>query len=111
MPNWCEGNLRIRGTKENIKNFLKKEIVYVVPDKDEFDNYIEKTPNFEESKYSLTIYDQNAKDCYYIRNTRRNFFFTNEIEVCWPDEEDDGEMIVVIRDYNVAWSFKDQGWS
>jgi len=25
MPNWCAGTLRIRGTMENIKNFIKDE--------------------------------------------------------------------------------------
>ncbi len=111
MPNWCEGNLRIRGTKKNIENFLKNEIVYVVQDKNEFGNYIEKTPNFEEVEHYLTIYDYNAHDAYYIRNTRRNFFFTNQIEIYWPDEEDNGETIIVLDNYNVAWSFKEQGWA
>lgn len=109
MPNWIEGNLRIRGTRKNIENFLKNEIVYVTHEKDNFDNYIEKKPNYEQESYYTTIYHPDARDCYYIRNTRRNFLFTNQIEICWPDEED-ADIVIVLKDYNVAWSFKDQGW-
>ena len=73
MPNWCEGNLRIRGTKENIKNFLENEIVIIKPEED-FGSYIEVKPKMEESEYLLTIYypiyQNKPYGDYYIKNTK-----------------------------------------
>lgn len=111
MPNWCEGNMRIRGTKENIKKFLENEIVVIKPGED-FGSYIEVKPKMEESEYLLTIYypiyQNKPYGDYYIRNTKRNFIFSPEIQIVWPEEED--ETIVLIDHFSAAWSFKDQGW-
>ena len=29
MPNWCAGTLKVRGTKENVTNFITKGIIAV----------------------------------------------------------------------------------
>lgn len=112
MPNWCEGNVRLRGTKENIKKFIENEIVYTVLDRDskEF-AYKEVKPNIEHTDWEtfLTPPDSDCHD-FYIRGTHRNFFFVSQLEICWPDAEPDEEIIICINDFNSAWSLKEQGW-
>ena len=107
MANWCEGSLRIRGKKENIENFLKNEIVYTVYENNEL---VEKPATVEEHKNSMLITQDGKDDSFYIRGTYRNFFFTYQIEVYWPEHEEDEEIVINIDDFNVAWSFKEQGW-
>ena len=109
MANWCEGNMRLRGTKENIKKFLDNEIVYITGG---FDNYVENKPEKEETEYEyLLSLPAGSYESFYIRNTYRNFFFTNQIEICWPDAEPDEEIVVCIDDFNSAWSLKEEGWA
>lgn len=112
MPNWCEGNLRIRGTRENITKFLKNEIVVIKPGED-FGSYIEKKPKIREFEDSLIIsypgYQEGRYGDFYIRNTKRNFiYWPNEIGIIWPEDKD--EIIAIIDHFRAAWSFKDQGW-
>lgn len=109
MPNWCEGNIRFRGTKENIKKFIENEIVYVVLRGEETQ---EVKPTKEENKYELILYPPKGemRDSFYFRNTRRNFIFSGSIEICWPDAEPDEEIVVCIDDFNSAWSLKEEGW-
>lgn len=110
MPNWCEGNIRFRGTKENIKKFIENEIVYVVLHGEETQ---EVKPTKEENKYELILYPPKGemRDSFYFRNTHRNFIFSGTIEVCWPDEEEDKEIVVIIDNFNSAWGFNDKGWA
>ena len=109
MANWCEGNMRLRGTKENIKKFLDNEIVYVSGG---YHDTTENKPEKEETEYSYTLrLPAEAYESFYVRNTYRNFFFTNQIEIYWPDTEPDKEVVVCIDDFNSAWSLKEQGWA
>lgn len=112
MPNWCEGNLRIRGTKENIKKFLENEIV-VIKKGEDFGSYIEEKPEIVESEDAYVIsypgYQEKRYGDFYIRNTKQNFIhWPDEIGILWPEDED--ETIVFIKNFRAAWSFKDQGW-
>lgn len=108
MPNWCEGNVRLRGTKENIKNFLDNEIVYV---KRVGEEYKEFKPFKEETESEYTLSLPNEAFSFYVRNTMRNFFFTNMIQFYWFDTEEYEEGIVVLENFNSAWSLKEQGWA
>ena len=109
MPNWVEGNIRIRGTKTNIEDFLKNEIVYIATEHNACINCKEKKPIFEKDYHGITIYHPDAIDSFYVRNTIRNFFFANQVEVSWLSEEKD-EAIAYIDHFNAAWSFKETGW-
>ena len=107
MANWCEGNIRFRGTKENIKKFLENEIVYVTYDGEE------KKPVIDDGEYEMMISlpPGETKDSFYFRNTYRNFIFSYTVEVCWPDDDDNEDIIVIIDDFNSAWGLRDQGWA
>lgn len=102
MPNWCEGNLRIRGKKNNIRNFLKNEIVCT--------NYEEdaKTPEIEEDDEYLVLHS--TTNDFYINDTYRNFIFTNQIEAYFGDYEDDEDCIINIDYFNSAWALRSDGW-
>ena len=103
MPNWCEGSLRIRGKKYNIRNFLKNEIVCT--------NYEEnaKKPEIEESDEYLVL--RSTTNDFYIKNTYRNFIFTNQIEACFDNYEDDEDCIINIDCFNSAWALRSDGWA
>lgn len=110
MANWCEGNIRFRGTKENIKKFIENEIVYVVLRENDTE---EVKPQIEESEYEIVLYppEGEMRDSFYFRNTWRNFIFAGSVEIYWPDAEEDEEIVVVLDDFNSAWGFHEQGWA
>ena len=102
MPNWCEGSLRIRGNKDDIRNFVKNEIVC--------SDYNEtKKPEIEESENYIVLRHP-TRDCFYINDTYRNFFFTNQIEVDFDNYDEDEDCIVNIDSFNSAWALRSDGW-
>ena len=116
MPNWCEGNIKIRGKKKNIKEFVENEIVCFVfsnTEKDEngFGKYIEVKPKIDRDKWETTLcYPSDKCHDFYIKNTHRNFFFTSMINIYWHGAEDEDEITICIDDFNSAWNLKEQGW-
>ena len=104
MPNWCEGSLRIRGKKDDIKNFLKNELICT----DYNETRLE--PEIEEDKYGDLVIRHPTRDCFYINNTYRNFIFSNQVEACFNDEEDEDE-IINIDCFNSAWALRSDGWA
>lgn len=109
MPNWCEGNLRLRGTKKNIKDFIENEIVYNVFVGDDCQ---ELKPTVDETEHEMLLTPPQGymRDDFYIKGTHRNFIFSGSIEICWPEADEDEEIIVIIDDFNSAWGFNKQGW-
>ena len=104
MPNWCEGNIRFRGKREDVKRFLMNEIVEVTFSHD--DGTIESTPNIEDRGFELLITKAKEHSWFYINTTHRNFFETDVIEIWLDDEpEDHKETIVCVGDFRAAWSF------
>lgn len=80
MPNWCEGSLKVRGTKASLKTFILGE---------------------EREKLSLNEYgDIYSEETCWIENTRRGF--VEGVEVYLSDHEDD-EILVVVFDSKFAW--------
>lgn len=108
MPNWCEGNIRFRGKQKDIKRFLMNEIVYCM-----YGNYeiVEQKPIIEDKDYMILI-QKPEHSWFYIKDTRRNFFETDMLEI-WIEEDDpEKETIICIDDYRVAWSFeKCEAWN
>lgn len=102
MPNWCEGNIRFRGKKENIKQFLINEIVCC---RSENHETVEEKPIINENGELLTITKPEAHSWFYIKGTRRNFLDDDMLEVWLEEEDPDKEMIVCIDNFKAAWSF------
>lgn len=89
MPNWCEGALKVRGTKENMKRFVLEGLhpVGFIGEKHE--------------KLSLNEYgDIDSNETCWIENTRRGF--VEGVEVYFSEYEDD-EIFVAIFDSKFAW--------
>ena len=102
MPNWCKGNLKIRGKKENIIRFLKEGTSLL----DGFWEPKEIEPEIEINDYDeieiKNINKEKGIDCLYIKGTRRNFVDSveNEIYIHNVDEE---EQIICLEKFKAAW--------
>ncbi|HFR4148449.1 hypothetical protein ACPCZP_05385 [Bacillus bombysepticus] len=86
MPNWCEGTLKVRGTKEDVKKFLL-EALNPIPGGLLGQIPVEK--EVEEDEWELII---RAKDGFHIKGTRRNFIENN---ICFEfaEEETNSEVL------------------
>ena len=103
MPNWCDGNIRFRGKQENIRRFLRNEIVCCRMKDHET---VEEKAVVEDKSYCMIITKPADSSWFYIKGTRRNFFECEAIEIWFEeDESSDKETIVCIDNYRVAWSF------
>ena len=100
MPNWCEGNIRFRGKRENIINLLLNELEFCGNEKAKV------IYNDEDSEiYTEDI--KNSLDDWYINGTNR--CFVNGFHT-YLDEETEKDINVCIDGFRAAWSIKDQGF-
>ena len=93
MPNWCVGELKIRGKTKNIKKFLLEGLKEPAM----YGNY---SP-CKENEWGIY-----GKGCHYIEGTRRGFIYDIEYE---PLSEDDEETIALINDVEFAWQIDAEG--
>lgn len=102
MPNWCKGNLKIRGKKENIIKFLEEGTSLLdglwepkeIEPKIEINDCDEITiKNLDKTK---------GIDCLYIKGTRRNFIDPVENEI-YVYDEDEEEQIICLENFKAAW--------
>lgn len=102
MPNWCKGNLKIRGKKENIIKFLEEGTSLL-------DGLWE--PKEIEPKIEINDCDEitiknldrtKGIDCLYIKGTRRNFIDPVENEI-YVYDEDEEEQIICLKNFKAAW--------
>lgn len=124
MPNWCYGNIRFKGTKDDIRNFIKNEILDIIDitpsisnsttSHAEWDDYecpipTQMTPIIEEYGDIISIeHHQNARRNFYIRGTYRCFIDSNFLEINLELAETPLEEIIVCIDgFKAAWSFND----
>lgn len=100
MPNWCKGNLKIRGKKENILNFFKEGTSLL-------EGFWE--PKEIKPEVKINMYDEieiqninDDRDCLYIKDTRRHFIdpIENEIFIDCADEE---ESVICLENFKAAW--------
>ena len=77
MPNWCEGILKIRGTKENIKNFCENGLL---------GDGEKKTATITINDYDFIL--NNSASYLWIEGTRRHFIEINGTYTgnCFYDE-------------------------
>ncbi len=110
MPNWCKGNIRFRGTYENIKRFLMNEIVAC---KNENYEVVEEKPIINEDECCLILSLPTEHHWFYFKNTRRHFIDGDEPVEIWMDKDDEigGQLVVCIDRFKAAWSFQhDSAW-
>ena len=92
MANWICGDLKVRGTKENIKKFLIEGLIStgskIRPEIIRDDTW----------KFSI----RSNTDSFYIKDTRRSFIEKEEIHTYINDWEDDEERVIVLE-YKSAW--------
>ncbi|MCY9527024.1 hypothetical protein M5W68_18405 [Paenibacillus larvae] len=91
MPNWCVGTLKVRGDKENIRNFLRGAFVCPVS------MFSTEKPTIEEQEGLISVTAPGLCHHFYIKGSRRNFINSNSIE--WYTDE----QILLIPEYEAAW--------
>lgn len=102
MPNWCKGNLKIRGKKENIIKFLTEGTSLL----DGFWEPKEIKPEIEVNdcdEIEIKNIDKvKGIDCLYIKGTRRHFIdlIENEIYIHNTDEK---EAVICLENFKAAW--------
>lgn len=111
MPNWCAGNIRFRGKKEDIVKLLENEVEYCIVGK--VGDVIAHPVVVGTDKWGLTIYppkDVNLDKfgCYYIKGTRRAFLDSKSdsiYAICFRElEPDDAEpWLLIIDEFKQAW--------
>lgn len=106
MPNWCEGNIRLRGNSATIKDFLRNEFVCTgyrkFPDGLESQPMVIEETSYGEVTLKVPQNMENTAFCsIHIKGTRRNFIDQNEIYV-YLDEEDECN-VIVIDNFKAAW--------
>jgi hypothetical protein len=94
MPNWCEGVMKVRGSKEEIKKFLLEGLNPIggglfgqVP--------VEKEEKEDEWEFSLK-----SKHGFHVKGTHRNFIETN---IDFYFESEDEIKVCVIDGFKAAW--------
>ncbi|EOS7999083.1 hypothetical protein DW624_RS00640 [Enterococcus hirae] len=104
MPNWAEGTMKIRGTKENIINCLNEYLLgmtRLVPVKNEKGHLDIKSERSvvksEQDDYEYTI---SCEGGFYIKDTQRAFIEGPKIELWF----DNGIENLEITDFKQAWS-------
>ena len=102
MPNWCKGNLKIRGKKENIIKFLTEGTSLL----DGFWEPKEIKPEIEVNdcdEIEIKNIDKvKGIDFLYIKGTRRHFIdpIENEIYIHNTDEK---EAVICLENFEAAW--------
>lgn len=107
MPNWCKGNIRLRGKRESIVDFLKNELLYTGYKRNDLfkpetgalivnDNGFEISVTVPEEKQELVF------SSIYIKDTHRNFIGQKSFEV-YGDEE---KICICVDDFKAAWSIE-----
>ena len=102
MPNWCKGNLKIRGKKENIIKFLEEGTSLL----DGFWEPKEIKPKIEINdcdEIEIKNLDETKGINYlYIKGTRKNFINPVENEI-YVHDEDEEEQIICLENFKAAW--------
>ena len=121
MPNWCQGSLKVRGKRKDVRKFFTEgvnvyehftkddEHVEVLVPKDDW-LYIDLDAS-DESEY--IYYNPNA-GCYsnsvYIEETNRAFIDDDNDPIIIPVTDDDCE-VVVYAPIKQAWDFRIDDWA
>jgi len=105
MPNWCEGIMKIRGTKENVAKFFKEGVhTYNWGRKaDNSDAYEIDSDGLivdDSDKYMLDVIIKNDA---YIEGTSRAFILSDYYDMCF---EYNDEPTICIFGFKQAWGIR-----
>ncbi|NFQ84158.1 hypothetical protein FDG04_02270 [Clostridium sporogenes] len=101
MPNWCTGDLKVRGKYKDIKEFLEKELVAVGGN---ILNREYKAPEVKESEYELEVETTNGG--LWFKNAYRSYFESDIYIYIDCDDEDDKEKNLItanLGELKTAW--------
>lgn len=99
MPNWCEGYLKIRGKKKDLKNFIENEIRLVKL------NSIISEPEYIDIKMIDDLgecsfnYKKSFGKYLHLKNTRRFFVESEEISFYYFEDE----VCYLTLEFKQAW--------
>lgn len=105
MPNWCEGNLKIRGKKKDVIAFLENEILKVYQSK-LFENPKTENIKMEFSGYSYVYELERDKSFLYLKNSARCFIEQNRIEIYVYSDTNKSPTYVTL-DIKQAWGIEE----
>lgn len=104
MPNWAEGNIRLRGTPDQIVEFLQNELLYVGTGHD-FET-VEVAPDVHWGEFLDVRLPKEAKEqakftgCLYVKGTRRNFIDGISGKYLPKTKE---QFILCLNNFRAAW--------
>ncbi|USK43555.1 hypothetical protein [Cytobacillus oceanisediminis] len=101
MPNWAEGSLKIRGTREDIIKFLKGALQPLLPPGSEIAKFMGKeveNPTAEITE-NESYFEMKNKNGFHIKGTHRAFIEQN---IDWWFQDKHSE-ILVIDNFKQAW--------
>lgn len=111
MPNWCEGNLRLRGTGTAILEFVKNEFAFAWHEKGmsilDAPKCCSPENVYDGEEVFITV-PECAKNhmllSLYVKGTRRNFIESKQIYFYLGEEENlEKVRTVCIDDFKAAW--------
>lgn len=106
MPNWSEGVLKIKGTKQDIENFIRNGIDYRDYRYEFKEKQLQEIPVPRDCSIKIDeddIYVENTMDLY-IKGTRRMFVNSEKIETYYRQGKEKGEKYIVYIDIRQAWA-------
>lgn len=112
MPNWCAGNIRFRGKKEDIVKLLENEVEYCMTGEN-FDDVVTHPVTVGTDNWELTIYppkdvNLDKSGWYHIKGTRRAFLDSESdcvYSTCFyePEPDDAEPWLLIIDGFKQAW--------
>ena len=106
MPNWCEGNLKVRGKKEDVIAFLENEILkmrYVgLFETDEGEKIKMKYYRY---RYFYQLTDE-EKEYFYLNDSKRCFIEQNKIEIDIYSDTDEHDTYLILQ-IKQAWGIEE----
>ena len=116
MPNWCEGVLKIRGTKPKIAKYLQENLTAI----DLWGNEYKTKVEYNEDgltvsiTYEITVEKKPLEELavkpkppgFYIRGTHRAFIESDQINIEFWTDDDDQEIVVTLENFKQAWCIK-----
>ena len=111
MPNWCAGNIRFRGSIDDIVRFFKEGIIAYKYDRDLYtikcDAEVKVVKDEAYDCVEEIVITTEDKAWFHIDETHRNFIGDDPtIDICDVYKNNDGSYVVVLDDFRAAWSIE-----
>lgn len=99
MPNWIKGDLKVRGTKENVKRFLLEGLDPAPIGFTAGSYYIQVICD---DKWDFSI--KSSTEMFYIKGTKRHFIDLEVIETYMNEWEESEEKVIILEEFIAAWA-------